>query len=277
MQFFSVKRLIQLIREDLIRKRWPITLVLLSAFIVSTIYFFMVSNGMKGAILEENGFQDRFVQLYKFHIYVFPWALVFTGIIYSSLAFLELSTKETKIFFLTLPATNFEKWLSKWLHTAILFPLVFVLLYQLFILWTYNYLAETGITLVWRSLTDPIVGWSVFYYIVLQSIFFLGAVSMPKYSFVKTVVVMVLVLLGLNYLYMFIYQWLVPELSLSDLGFPGLVHVNEALDEYELRFSNGLQELWENRTLFWPIHLFAMSCFPLLLLASYFKLTEKKV
>ncbi|MFK8007897.1 MAG: hypothetical protein AB8H03_16185 [Saprospiraceae bacterium] len=120
--------------------------------------------------------------------HMFPIVIFWGGLIFTSVIFYEFNNKTGTHHYLSLPASTFEKFLSKWLITAILFPIVASLLF-----WVYskvgdaiyfNYNSENGYT-PWK-LTD---WWSIFFikiYIVYQSTYLIGAIAFQKYTFFKT-------------------------------------------------------------------------------------------
>ena len=119
---------------------------------------------------------------------MFPLVIFFGGFIFTSIIFTEFNEKTGTHHYLSLPASTFEKFLSKWLITAIIFPIIAALLF-----WIYskigdtiflNHVEETNYT-PWK-ITD---WWSIFFlklYFVLQSIYLIGAIAFQKYTFFKT-------------------------------------------------------------------------------------------
>lgn len=134
------------------------------------------------------------LQIYLFSAYegmnwsMFPMVVFWGGLIFTSVIFYEFNDKTGTHHYLSLPASTFEKFLSKWLITAVLFPLGASILF-----WIYtkigdaiyfNYITETDYV-PWR-LTD---WWSIFFikiYIVYQSTYLIGAIAFQKYTFFKT-------------------------------------------------------------------------------------------
>jgi len=122
---------------------------------------------------------------------MFPMIVLGGGLIFTSVIFYEFNDKTGTHHYLSLPASTFEKFLSKWLITAVFFPIAASLLF-----WIYakigdsiyfNHVSKSGYV-PWR-LTD---WWSIFFlklYIVYQSTFLIGAIVFQKYTFFKTSIV----------------------------------------------------------------------------------------
>lgn len=126
-----------------------------------------------------------------FNWMMFPNVILGGGLIFTSVIFYEFNDKTGTHHYLSLPASTFEKFLSKWLITAVLFPIVASLLF-----WVYTKIGDT----IYLN-HDPKSGyapwqltdwWSLFFlkiYIVYQSTFLIGAIVFQKYTFFKTSVV----------------------------------------------------------------------------------------
>ena len=134
------------------------------------------------------------LQIYSIESYegmnwmMFPVVIFWGGLIFTSVIFYEFNDHTGAHHYLSLPASTFEKFLSKWLITAVLFPIVASILF-----WVYskigdaiyfNHVEETNYV-PWK-LTD---WWSIFFvkiYIVYQSTYLIGAIVFQKYTFFKT-------------------------------------------------------------------------------------------
>lgn len=198
---------------------------------------------------------DYLVGTVKFHLSFFPITLFAGGFIFTSLSFRELNKKSSRQFFLSLPAANSEKVVSKWLISGLLFPIAWMLVYQLFAFFTYSWVAGDGFMMVHFSILDPLNWIWVGIYALLQSVFFLGAISFPQFSLIKTV--LALFVIGL-------FIWLVYEVT-----FPASRGFN---------FIDGEQvSYWKDQFLefFWKV--LAMVLFPILTYVSFLKLKEKEL
>lgn len=118
---------------------------------------------------------------------IFPMVILGGGFIFTSVIYYEFNDKTGTHHYLSLPASTFEKFISKWFITAIVFPIVAVFLFWIYAKigdGIYNNYADSNIS-TW-SVTN---WWSKFFiklYFVLQSIFLVGAIAFQKYTLFKT-------------------------------------------------------------------------------------------
>lgn len=125
------------------------------------------------------------------HMTYFTLTLFIGGFIITSKAFKELHAANRNHDWLMLPASPLEKYLSRLILTSAGVAVGMVVYYTLFTLFG----SALMLLLFHRSyaLFNPLVGtvWMlVLNYIVLQSIFFAGAVYFKKHPFIKTVLVL---------------------------------------------------------------------------------------
>lgn len=121
------------------------------------------------------------------------------GFILTSQCFKELHNTELAYHYLTLPCTNFERFLSKWFLTSVGYAIGLMVLFYLFSLFCMGYnlvLFQNLITL--PSLFEPAIWHQVGTYIVLQSIVLLGAVVFKRYSLLKTALTLGCIFLTLS-------------------------------------------------------------------------------
>ncbi|MBR9921081.1 MAG: hypothetical protein GYB31_09595 [Bacteroidetes bacterium] len=122
----------------------------------------------------------------EYHMIWFGLNLLIGGFLFSSYAFNNMSTDAGKQFYLSLPASNLEKFLSKYLITAILFPLVLWLSY-----WLFSRVADTlfferkGLEMLSFELFGYTTWLVIKIYFVLQGIFLLGSIVFIKLAIVK--------------------------------------------------------------------------------------------
>ncbi len=127
---------------------------------------------------------------------LFANLLFIGGFIVTSGAFKEMHRKETVQNFLLLPASNFEKFFSRLLLTTIgyvLFAVISITLVSCFAEWINTLIFKRH-----NSYFNPLeirVWQFAAHYIVLQSIFFLGAAYFRKYNLMKTINVIFLFLI----------------------------------------------------------------------------------
>jgi hypothetical protein len=200
---------------------------------------------------------------------MFPIVIFGGGLIFTSVIFHEFNEKTGTHHYLSLPASTFEKFFSKWLITAIFFPIGATILF-----WIYtkigdaiyfNYDSETNY-IPWK-LTD---WWSIFFlkfYIVYQSTYLIGAIVFQKYTFFKTSVVH-----WVYTIFSIIIAVILFRIIFYDL-FDGLFSMNQALNMHP---SEEVIDFMENR--FLSILEFALWFLvpPIMWAVGFFKLKEKE-
>lgn len=200
---------------------------------------------------------------------MFPFVLFFGGLTFTSVIFYEFNDKPRTHHYLSLPASTFEKFLSKWLITAVLFPIVASVLF-----WIYtkigdaiyfNYDSKSNYA-PWE-LTD---WWSIFFlkiYIVYQSTFLIGAVVFQKYIFFKTSIVHWIIGIASAIIGAIIFRILFADM------FDGLMTTKEYLN---MQTSDEVIHFMENK--FLPILEYALWFLvaPIMWAVGFFKLKEKE-
>ncbi|MCB0630033.1 MAG: hypothetical protein R2824_14535 [Saprospiraceae bacterium] len=210
---FNVLRIRLLLWSDL-RLHWRRNVIMLAGLLVfSSLCYYVLVFDSSMAANNMPYLQGQWVVYAKFHVYFFPVVLLAGGFIFTSISFGELNSSNSRSFYLSLPATALEKVTGKWLLTALLFPLSWLLLYQIFAWITYNSFQIQGYKMVKLSLIDPWLWLWIGIYILTQTIFFLGAVTMPKYSLIKTGLVLGAGILLLMGIYDLIMDHLIPLFS----------------------------------------------------------------
>ena len=150
-----------------------------SLIIVGTVFGFMMLFAWF-IISNQGNFSDLNFSL-------FPFILFGGGFIFTSVIYYEFNDKTGTHHYLSLPASTLEKYLSKWFITAILFPIVTVLLFWIYVkLGDRLYFSYTEQNITSWFIND---WWSMFFvkiYFVVQSIYLVGAIAFQKYTFFKT-------------------------------------------------------------------------------------------
>ena len=131
----------------------------------------------------------------KFHLDWFPQSFYLLGLVYTSISFSEYSADESRIFHLLIPSTQLEKWLSKLIISAVLFPTSFIAFYMIF----------QWISLQWGGvqyrailgLDDPYLWGFIMPYLSLQCFFILGSVYFKRYALLKTLALMAFSFIGM--------------------------------------------------------------------------------
>jgi hypothetical protein len=129
--------------------------------------------------------------------------IILSGMIFTSAAFSEFSTKPKGVDYLMLPASHFEKFITVFLFTTVGFLLVYHLaFYVMFLCLDQIAMLRSGQHMINDLNTDRgILRIGYFYpcfiWLLLQSIFLLGASYFEKYSFLKTIFLTIIVLFAL--------------------------------------------------------------------------------
>lgn len=123
------------------------------------------------------------------------------GLLFTSRSFNELANKEKGVDYLMIPASQFEKYFTLFLVSAIGYFLFFHLSCYLSFQIIENVQASlTGIHIEkdYQFLSNPDEKKYIYYgYFILQSVFLLGATCFHKYSFLKTLFCLFIFLFGL--------------------------------------------------------------------------------
>ncbi|MEQ9304560.1 MAG: hypothetical protein RJQ14_11680 [Marinoscillum sp.] len=123
--------------------------------------------------------------------------LLLGGFIISSLAFSDLGNGLKRLRYLTLPVSTFERFLCMWMLTSVGWLVIYTVCFFI-----YTMIANPVGQLIFANTTfkafDPTGSFALTimqYYLVLQSIFLLGAAHFRGYVFPKTLIVIILILL----------------------------------------------------------------------------------
>lgn len=259
-QFFDGHRFRQLLsREIVLNQR-------IGLIVLTTLFLILLFNALAWAYNREGGY----------HAFSYPFFLVLTGSILSSLSFTEMDQSHGKQFYLLLPASPFEKFLSKWLLLGIGYFLVFTVGYYLlafvarfigkllfdFDLGTFNMLDNDNLLFI-----------QLFF--ALQALFLLGAVYFRKFAIFKTVLSTFL-----TGVFMIAIAALLFRIIMFDM-FEGLYHFKPVLEingtmmevQPSSNFKSFMQQNGENIVRLWGLWIIPA----VLLVVGYFKLRETEL
>jgi len=258
---FSIQRIGWLIRSDVWEALKIIAIITLAVFGFGLFIAFVLPDSSSA---NRNFPHDK---LYGNTLFV-------GGFVLTSVIFRELYTKPRGQFYLTLPASHAEKLISKWLLTAILFPIAVTLLY-----WLYDGIVHSIFTLIseqgyptnrfsdeWASSKFRQLP---FIYIVLQSVLFLGAITFTKYNIFKTGFSLFACAVGLLIIALILFRFIMWDY------FDGMQFPNSEMRA--LIPSKSFQENIVKRIPIVAKFLFWFVLAPYLLLVSYFKLKEREI
>ena len=262
-QFFSFKRwLLLMTRHWLEHRKLYIygTLSLIGAMVITAGLWFWTNFGYHE------------VEFY----WIFLIGLYITGAIFASMSFKMVHQKEQGIYYLSLPASRFEKLLTLVIYNIILFSIVYFLCFKLthFITMSiveskvatgnhryYFYSAESN-----GAYKRGVLNIFTYCFFSVQTMFFLGSIYFKRFHFLLTLIVLVLLLLVLGGKYYgnfpFIpkgYQWIPPE---------GVVSYEGGIRRL-YRLSPILQSIFK-----WIL---LLGWVPAFLLVAWFRLGEKEI
>ncbi len=179
-------RLWLLMKMQLFRSRKGILMTLVIVFGIS----------ITGLLLETYFDHKKVVHT---HDEGYAFVLLVTGFIFSSMAFQDLGHSLKRFYYLMLPASAFEKFLSAWLLSSVGWTILFTIFFTI-----YAYIANVIGGLFFSQVDfrhfQPFseATFTTFrYYFVLQGIFLVGAVHFRGYVLPKTLFTLILAAAGL--------------------------------------------------------------------------------
>jgi hypothetical protein len=144
----------------------------------------------------------------------FSFMFYICGWLYAGLSFSELANPIEGRQFLALPASPFEKWLAKWVLSAIIFPMIMVC-FSVVALQLFNLFAAPLMTVRYTTWSGSPVSYKLtfFFFFLLQPLWFAAGLFWKRYSLLKFVGFLV----GLIVLYVF-WRVVFPTVMLTDNG-----------------------------------------------------------
>lgn len=257
--FFSAKRFGLVFRNDFLENKKLYLLGLLFVFgivliiaigVGGVLYAEKCSQFYKGVLIGNSDPMDvNMLTLFCLG------SIVFTCVV-ASFSFSKMKSKQGRIADLTLPASHFEKFLVRWLNTVVLSMLAFVIVFfiaDLLRVFIFGILyPELPISLT--SMIDfafseegRIFKMWLFNLMLLQSVYFLGSVCMPKYSLIKTFVVVMLVTICYSVFMMWISLFNDAKLQTSEhieYWYCGMTIINYIVAYYRYRESEVIHRLF---------------------------------
>jgi len=217
--------------------------------------------------------------------------LYFIGCLYGSMLFSELSSKTAGINYLSLPASQLEKLLCAVLFGVFLFFVAYTLLFYLIDIpmvqlsnrlirlhprvWpgTDQYVPALAVYNIFIPKAPPIIGESEYHFLLLgffavQSCFLLGSLYFPRYSFIKTIVAILLLVLVLTVFLSKVVVHSTPD------GWQNNLLTWDQYNEHWTHLGTVRLPLWLNRAV---ILLLQYGLPPLFWTITYFRLKEKEL
>jgi len=258
---FSISRLFKLFKKDFIIHRKYLLLSIVAMFAVCGLMVFFTSDG---APMNSNQVPPDSGEI------VFTVLLLVCGGLVTATIFREFRDTPERLRFLSLPASNFEKVLSKWLYTLPFYYLIVLVIfgigYPLF-----SVIIEAALDYTFVPLTElqpRFFKYATLAFFIGHSIIFLLALIYNRFPIPK-IIVTGLVLAIIAVILLSIYF----RIIFYD-------HFDGFFKETELfrtqRLTNEFQE-WVPGFFERLPYLFAMTGVPFIWLITYFKMKEKEV
>jgi len=206
---FSFSRLGKLITKQFFENARLYTFSVMALFgLLALVFAFWVAIGGR-SYHEENTWM------------IFLAGLFLAGTVFASLSFNMLDTKDKGIYWLTLPATHFEKLVCTILYSTVFFTIVycicFFIIKSLSVLFILEYIKDKP-TFTYTPMPDfskgfgEVIPYFLYAFFAVQALYLLGAVYFRRYTFVITTVV------GAVIIFAFAYYWTRIQKGMFDEG-----------------------------------------------------------
>lgn len=199
---------------------------------------------------------------------VFIIGLFVGGAVFSNAMFHEFSSPQSGMWILSIPATHAEKVVTSILISVVFFLAVYIPLFYLADVLYLTFTDTLSIETILNPFKDNFYQF-FFLYFIFNGILLLGSVLFNKHSFIKTLLVSVLLFIAFNYINGLMLQFLIPEASVvSSIPFDSFLFSHQG--ENVTVFLSEKTELWTS--------LFVKVVFPISIwVAVWLQLKEKEI
>ena len=253
-QYFNSSRFLQLLKVEGVQSYTKTILASLAIFV----FLLFISMIMAA---------DH--DFYDFHNAWYGIVLLAGGYIFTSTSLPELNSEHGRMGYLSLPASNFEKFASKFLITNIGYIIFATLSY-----WLFSIIANAMSGALYDFTFEPFNPFDKFYglfmliYFLTHSIFFLGAIAFKQYAIFKTFLSMILIYLIIAIIVLLFFRIIFYDFFEGTFAFKhDILYVPS--DQLEGFAKHTLPNIVQF------ISYFIIT--PLILAAGYFKLKEREV
>jgi len=197
--------------------------------------------------------------------------LLFSGAIFTSMIFSDLGDKKKAIPVLTLPVSNFERFLVGWVYSFVIFQVVFIICFYtidfiLISIGNADPLIKNSLVGFNSETTELKIAFTV--YTAIHAISFLGAVYFERLHFIKTAFVFFIFVIAIVLINQPFTRLLFDNLEgVKGIPFVG-VNVQSKTDAYMINPDDGANMI---------TGFMAIAVTFLLWTAAFFKLKEKQV
>lgn len=178
-----------------------------------------------------------------------------SGYIFTSVIFSEMNTPQKSFSFLTIPVSNLEKIIGSWIITSPLFIITYIIL--MYIIFAIS-ATMAGMPHAVANLLTHDIFVSLGIFMVVQTVFFLGACTFKGNNFLKTLFSL-FILANVLGIYTGILGWTV-------IGFNNSFEPSYEFQDWATSFAETVFPI-----LFWYV------LGPFMVVVSYFKLKERQV
>lgn len=209
-----------------------------------------------------------------FHIIGLSIMMLLGSILLSSRSFQDMNTSERSLTQILIPASTFEKFIVPLISTSVIWMLFSFISYHIFSiifnsLWVAFYGYDFDIFNGFQLFNIPILSEVIFGWLLLHSIFFLGATAFKKYPIVKTVLAHFII----NQAYGILALLVILILFGSMESFGGFMNLIDNADFSIDQFDPEL--LLKRARIIFKVLLISLACG--LYLTGYYKLKEREV
>lgn len=248
---FSLPRFITLLKRDAMTIKRSYLLSCLAVILILCLPIIVVSYNANSSF--------RYFEFQS----ILSTALLF-GIIWASLSFIELNQTTTKQFYLSIPASNFEKILSKYLLT-ILITFGFLILYIcVSYLFTFGNNNLSNVKTNYLSIDWDLLSNTLLPSIVAITIYYAGSAWMPKNSIFKTTFGLIVLLFIIA-----IIIFIIAKIVFYDYFTGYSISINENMN-FNLNQIKLIEYIWLKNSIMICIIIFCLAL-------SFFKLKEKEL
>jgi hypothetical protein len=227
---------------------------------------------------------------------VFIVGLIFAGALFSSTLLKSYEEKPKSIQAFMIPASTVEKFLVAILYSMIFFPVVyFMIAYPLILMGLYIDMEVLGRFNLAYAFNNDSLFTSLFLFFTIQSCFLLFSVVFHRYTFLKTVVLVSVLLMGSSFLNEYMAKTMLGDtqpgvLPTANLGHTVILSEDNEPPRFSFSYaspysgmtvnSTGKINPWEvnlpeNKETVFKLYLICIA--PLLWLITFFRLREKQL
>lgn len=213
---------------------------------------------------------------WNMHLIFYPITLFLTGLLTTSFTFKDMHSKQRSHAYLTLPGSRFEKYAAKLILTGIGMVVATMALY-----FVVSVVSAAVTRLIFGmnhrifNPFEPLIWKLVAQYIIVHSVFFLGAVFFRKLSFLKTILSLTVFGFGLNILVALVYGAMVLFMFLTHRADGGSIWSFTWMSNWSM--SAGLEQIKKFEVLYRVLVMFYYFVLPpFLWVTGYFRYAEKE-